>query len=142
MSISKKIEKMADEKELQRSHKDIDKLFNSLENLEVEGMDEILNEIKKLEETGLYKRLITAFKTENRLKKDRLITSEELLTIPILELADENLRFGGLLTTVFTRSLIVAKIFLSIYSFIEFIYCMFAGRPTIGTMPLIFSSVD
>lgn len=144
MSISKKIEKMADEKELQRSHQDIDKLFNSLENLEVEGMDEILNEIKNLKETGLYKRLITAFKTENRLKKDRLITSEELLTIPILELADENLRFGGLLTTVFTRSLIVAKIFLSIYSFIEFIYCMFAGRPTNwdDALNIFFSGLD
>ena len=40
---------MADEKELQRSHQDIDKLFNSLKNLEVEGMDEILIELKNSE---------------------------------------------------------------------------------------------
>lgn len=144
MGISEKIEKMADEKELQRSHQDIDKLFNSLKNLEVEGMDEILIELKNLKETELYKRLINAFKTENSKQKDRLITSEELSTVPILKLADENLIFGDLLTNVFTASLIFAKLFLSIYSFIEYIYCMTQERPTnwADILNIFFSGLD
>ncbi|HEX3012960.1 MAG TPA: hypothetical protein VHO92_01630 [Methanobacterium sp.] len=130
MSFSEKIKKMADEKEEERSHKDIEKLFNYLESLEVDGLDEILIEIKDVSESGLYKRLIKAYKMEMEVKRDRVFTLDELLKVRILKLARDNLRFGGLLTTIFTDSLITAKPFLSIYSFIEFTYAIFADRST------------
>jgi hypothetical protein len=130
MGISEKLEEMATEKERERGVKDIKKLFNYLENFEVEGLNEVLTEIKDLCESGSYKRLIKAYELENEIPKDRVFTVDEALNVPILKLADENLWRGGLLTTIFIGSLVTAKQIFSIYSFIEYTYCIFADRPT------------
>ena len=130
MSISEKLEEMATEKERERGKDDREKLFSYLESLNVKGLESVLFEIKDLSESGLYKRLLKAYEMENKVPKDRVFTVDEALKVPLLKLADENLRFGGLLTTIFTGSLVTAKQILSIYSFIEFTYCIFAGRPT------------
>lgn len=130
MRISEKIEEMADEKERKRSHNDIEKLVNYLKNLEVEGLDETLIEIKDINESGLYERLIKSCEVENEMPKDKIFTVDEALKVPLLKLADNNLRHGGLLTTIFTGSLVTAKQILSIYSFIEYTYSIFTGRPT------------
>jgi hypothetical protein len=130
MGISEKIKEMADEKERERGQEDIEKLFNYLENFEIDGLDGVLAEIKDVSESGLYKRLIKTCKMEKNVKRDRIFTVDELLKVPLLKLADENLRHGGLLTTIFTGSLVTAKQILSIYSFIEFTYAIFAGRST------------
>ncbi|OPY20434.1 MAG: hypothetical protein A4E26_01918 [Methanobacterium sp. PtaU1.Bin097] len=130
MGISEKIEKLADEKERERGQEDIENLFNYLESSEVEELDEVLIEIKNFGESGLYERLIKSYEMEMEVKRDRVFTLDELLQVQILRLARDNLRFGGLLTTIFTDSLITAKPFLSIYSFIEFTYPIFTGRST------------
>jgi hypothetical protein len=144
MSISEKLEKMATEKERERGWGDREKLFNYLESLDVKGLESVLFEIKDLSESGLYKRLIKAYDAENKIPKDRVFTVEESLKVPLLKLADENLRFGGLLTTIFTGSLVTAKQILSIYSFIEFTYCIFVGRPTNwgDALNIYFSGLD
>jgi len=130
MGFAEKIEKMAHDKEKERGCKDIEKLFNYLENSEVEDIDDILAKIKNSNSSGLYRKLIEAYQTENTVPRDRVFTLDELLQVRILRLSRDNLRFGGLLTTVFTPSLITAKQFLSIYSFIEYTYSIFAQRPT------------
>jgi hypothetical protein len=144
MGISKKLEEMATEKERERGWGDREKLFNYLESLDVKGLESVLFEIKDLIESGLYKRLIKAYGTENKIPKDKVFTVEESLKVPLLKLADENLRFGDLLTTIFTGSLVTAKQILSIYSFIEFTYCIFAGRPTNwdDALNIYFSGLD
>lgn len=130
MEFSEKIEKMATEKERERGEKDREKLFNYLEDCGVSDLDDVLIEIKDLSESGLYKRLLEAYELENEVPKDRVFTVDEALKVPILRLANENLGYSGLLTTIFKGSLVTAKQILSIYSFIEYTYCIFAGMPT------------
>jgi len=130
MGLSEKIEQMADEKERERGIKDINRLFIYLEGSDVEGLDEVLTEIKDLKESGFYVELVDAFRIENNILKDRVFAVEELLQVRILRLADKYLRHGNLIDTIILRSFITAKHFLSIYSFIEFTYCIFIKKPT------------
>jgi hypothetical protein len=144
MGFSEKIEEMATEKERERGYKDREELFNYLKNYDVRGLNDVLTEIEDVCRSGLYKRLIETCKIEKNIKRDRTFTLDELLQIPVLNFARDNLRFGGLLTTIFTNSLITAKPFGSIYSFIEFTYSIFASRPTNwdDTLNIYFSGLD
>jgi len=144
MGISEKIKEMADEKEEKRSHEDIKKLVNYLESSQVDGLDEVLIEIKDFTESGLYERLIKSNEMEMKVKRDRVFTVDELLQVPLLKLADKNLWHGGLLTSIFTGSLVTAKQILSIYSFIDFTYPIFTGRPTNwdDSLNIYFSGLD
>lgn len=130
MGLSEKIEQMADEKERERGIRDINRLFSYLEGVDVDGLDVVLSEIKDMKESGLYIELINAYRTENNIPKDRVFSLDELLHVRVLRLARDNLRFGGFFATLIARSLITAKQFLSIYSFIEFTYCLRTGKPT------------
>jgi len=144
MGISEKIKEMADEKEEKRSHEDIKKLVNYLESSQVDGLDEVLIEIKDFTESGLYERLIKSNEMEMKVKRDRVFTVDELLQVPLLKLADKNLWHGGLLTSIFTGSLVTAKQILTIYSFIDFTYPIFTGRPTNwdDSLNIYFSGLD
>ena len=130
MGLSEKLEQMADEKERERGIKDINRLFSYLEGFDVEGLDIVLSEIRDLQESGRYVELINAYRTENNVPKDQIFSLDELLQVRVLKLARDNLRFGGFFATLIAGSLITAKQFLSIYSFIEFTYCLFTQTPT------------
>ncbi|MDP3035500.1 MAG: hypothetical protein Q8M97_10425 [Methanobacteriaceae archaeon] len=130
MGFSEKIEQMANEKERERGIKDINRLFSYLGDCDIEGLDEVLAEIKVMCESKFYIELVDAFRSENNISKDRVFTVEELLKVRILRLADNNLRHGNLIDTIMSRSVITAKYFISIYSFIEFTYCIFNKKPT------------
>ncbi|MBI5679402.1 MAG: hypothetical protein HZC47_00670 [Methanobacterium sp.] len=120
MGLLEKIEQMADEKERERGIKDINRLFSYLEGCDVEGLDEVLVEIKDMKESGLYIELIDAVNLENDVSRERVFDLDELLQVRILKLARDNLMFGGFFAIIIGRSLVTAKQFLSIYSFIEF----------------------
>jgi len=144
MGFAEKIEKMADDKERERGRRDIVSLFFYLENCDVKGLDEVLTEIKDLWESGLYEKLINAFKIEAYAKGKRSFTEDELLKVRVVRLARENLRVGGLFTTIFTKSMIAVKTILMIYSFIEYTYYMFSGRSSQwdDALNIYFSGLD
>lgn len=144
MGFSDKLEQKANEKERERGIKDINRLFSYLEGCDVEGLDEVLIEIRDLKESGLYVELVDAFREENNTSKDRVFTVEELLQVRILKLADVYLRHGNLIDNMILRSFLTAKHFISIYSFIEFTYCVFIKKPTSfdDALNIFFSRLD
>jgi hypothetical protein len=149
VGISEKIEelsKKADEKDRERGQKSLKKLFNYLENYEVEGVEEILSEIKDLSKSGLYNKLIKATDTKDKfeLDADYLEKLEKLLRRRMLKIAFDNLRMGGFLTFIFTDSVITFKDILTLYTFIESVYYMNLDRPANwdDTLNVNFSGLD
>lgn len=144
MGLSEKIEQMANEKERERGIKDINRLFSYLGDCDIGGLNEVLVEIKDMDESGLYVELIDAVKLENNVYRERVFDLDDLLQVRVLKLARDNLMFGGFFATIIGRSLVTAKQFLSIYSFIEFTYCMFTKRATNwdDTLNIYFSRLD
>ncbi len=120
MSISEKLENKAIEKDRQMGREEIEKLLAFLENYETEGLNEVLSEIHRLVESRYYKKLMEAFRSEAYVKGKEPFSINELNHVQILKLARENLHFGGLFNTIFTPSLVTAKQFVTIYSFMEY----------------------
>jgi len=117
VGISEKIEelsKKADEKDRERGQKSLKKLFNYLENYEVEGLEEILSEIKDLSKSGLYNKLIKAATTDQIAPGTRSYTLEETTRVRILKLARDNLRISDPLTRLFSSSNIYPKFVVTI----------------------------
>ncbi|MEN6592046.1 MAG: hypothetical protein ABFC12_02230 [Methanobacterium sp.] len=147
MGISEKLEelsKKADIKERERGQKSLKKLFNYLENYEVEGLEEILSEIKDLSKSGLYNKLIKAATTDQIAPGTRSYTLEETTRVRILKLARDNLRISDPLTRLFSSSNIYPKFVVTIYTFIGSIYYINIGRQTNwdDSLNILFSGLD
>jgi hypothetical protein len=119
MGIIDKMEKKIEERDEKRQH-DMGNLFNYLSDLDILGLDSILYEIKEIRDSGFYKKLIEAS------NKDKYEENVDFLgDLPkhrIEILAYDNLKKGGLLTTIFTKSIITVQDTLTLYSFIETTY--------------------
>ncbi|BDZ69994.1 hypothetical protein [Methanobacterium petrolearium] len=113
--MEKKIEEM-DEKRQQ----DMGNLFNYLSDLDIVGLDGILSEIKEIRDSGFYKKLIEA--SNNNKYEENVDFLGDLPKHRIEILAYDNLKKGGLLTTIFTKSIITVQDTLTLYSFIETTY--------------------
>ncbi|HII83962.1 MAG TPA: hypothetical protein HA271_03790 [Methanobacterium subterraneum] len=120
MGFLEEIDKKGREKERARSQKDMKNLLTFLQSYETDGIEEVLSEIHELVKSGYYKKLMEAFKSEAYAKGKEPFTINELNHVRILKLARENLHFGGLFNTIFTPSLMTAKQFVTIYSFMEY----------------------
>lgn len=148
MGLLEKMEQKANEKERERGTRDMNNLFAYLESCDVEGLDEVLTEIKKLKESGYYVKLIEAYKLDINTPKDQIFTVDELFQVRIIKFADEYLKKGGLIPSMMNNlilgSVISAKKILSVYSFIEFTYCVFIGKPTTfdDSLNMYFSRLD
>lgn len=105
-----------------KSQQNMENLFNYLSNLDLDGLDRILSDIKEIKNSGFYKKLIDASNI-NKYKGD-IDFLGDLPKHRIEILAYDNLKKGGLLTTLFTKSIITAQDTLTLYSFIESIYYM------------------
>ena len=121
MGIIDKMENRLEERALKRQ-KDMENLFSYLAELNIDGLDNILFEIRDMKDSGFYKKLI------NSSNKDKFRGDIDFLgDLPkhrIVILAYDNLRKGGLLTTIFTKSIITVQDILTLYSFIESVYYM------------------
>lgn len=121
MGIIDKIENQLDERALERQE-DMRNLFKYLSELNIEGLDHIIHEIKDVKVSGVYKKLIESS------NKDKFENSIDFLgDLPkhrIGILAQNNLKKGGLFTTIFTKSIITVQDTLTLYSFIESVYYM------------------
>lgn len=120
MGLLEEIDKKGREKERARSQKEMETLLTFLQSYEADGIDEILSEIHELVKSGYYKKLMEAFRSEAYAKGKEPFSINELNHVQILKLARENLHFGGLFNTIFTPSLVTAKQFVTIYSFMEY----------------------
>lgn len=130
MSLLNKLDDAAKKKESERGKKEIEKLLVFLEKYETNGLDEIISEICKITESGDYKKLMDAFHTEAYAEGKRAFTLEELSHVRVLELARENLHFGGLFNSIFTPSFVTAKQISTIFLIIDYTYVTFSGRPS------------
>lgn len=129
MGISEKLEelsKKADMKDRERARKKIREILSYLESFNVDGLEEILSEIEDIRKSGLYNKLIKAV-TMDKFHGDKDFMGE-LPRYRMLKLAYDNLRMGGLLTTIFTSSFVTVKEILTVYTFIESVYYMNTGR--------------
>lgn len=119
MGIIDKMEEQLEERARKRQE-DMENLFIYLESLNIDDLSNILSEIKDIRDSGLYKKLIEA---SNQDKFDGNVDFlGDLPKHKIEILAYDNLRMGGLLTTIFTKSIITVKDTLTLYSFIESVY--------------------
>jgi hypothetical protein len=121
MGIIDKMEEQLEERARKRQQ-DMENLFIYLESLNIDDLDEILSEIRDIMESGFYKELIEAV-TIYKFDGDISFLGD-LPKHRIEILAYDNLRMGGLFTTIFTKSLITVKDTLTLYSFIESVYYM------------------
>jgi len=130
MGFSEKIEEMAVRKERERGRKDIEKLFIYLENCEIEGFKDVLTEIKDLKKSELYEKIINAV-TVDRLdpEQNRKFTFEEGSQVRLLKAARGVLSFGGLLTNIFSSSIISLRDVTLIHVYLESIYYVESGKP-------------
>ncbi|MDP2836283.1 MAG: hypothetical protein Q8N97_04805 [Methanobacteriaceae archaeon] len=121
MGIIDKMEKQLEERALERQE-DMNNLFNYLSDLDIYGLDFVLSEIRDIMDSGFYESLIFASGTE-KFEGDFTFLGD-LPKHRIEILAYDNLRRGGLLTTVFSKSIITVQDTLTLYSFIESVYYM------------------
>lgn len=128
MGFSEKIKEMADEKERERGQEDIEKLFNYLETFEIEGLNEVLTEINGLKKSKFYEELIKAVITNRLAKNNRKFTFEEGSKVQLLKAARGTLPFGGILTNIFSSSLISLRDIALIHVYLESIYYVKKGK--------------
>ena len=121
MGIIDKMEKQLEERALERQE-DMNNLFNYLSDLDIYGLDFVLSEIRDIMDSGFYEVLIVASGTEKFEGDFNFLGDLPKHRIEIL--AYDNLRRGGLLTTVFSKSIITVQDTLTLYSFIESVYYM------------------
>jgi len=122
MGFLDKLERNAVDSAKNKAQKNMDKTLEYLNNLNDMDVNGIINEICNIKDSGLYSSLIKAATTEKF--SDDASFLGDLPKHKIEILAYDNLKMGGLLTTIFTKSLITAKDTLTLYSFIESIYYM------------------
>lgn len=120
MGFLDEIDRKGREKERARSQKDMDNLLAFFQDYGAEGLDEVLSEIHDLVESGYYKELMGAFRSEAYAEGKEPFSIDDLNRVRILRLARKKLHFGGLFNTIFTPSLVTAKQFVTIYSFMEY----------------------
>lgn len=148
MGLLDKMEEKANEKERQRGARDMNNLFVYLESCDVEGLDEVLSKIKSLKDSGYYVKLIESYKLECNIPKNRIFTVDELFLVRIIKFADEYLRHGSfiykMVTNIRFSYWMSANQVLSVYSFIEFTYGIFIGKPTNfdDSLNMYFSRLD
>lgn len=130
MGILDEIERKGREKNRKRGHKDLESLLMFLENYNAEGWDDLLSEIDELRESDRYVEFMNAFRLEAYAEGKRAFTMDELFHNRALKLARENLYFGGLINSIFTRSLVTSKQFITINLMIDYTYVTYSGRTT------------
>ncbi|MBI5460199.1 hypothetical protein [Methanobacterium sp.] len=112
MGIIDKMESKIEEMD-KKSQQNMENLFNYLNNLDLDGLANILSEIKEIRDSGFYKKLVDASNT-NKYKED-IDFLGDLPKHRIEILAYDNLKKGGLLTTIFTKSIITVQDTLTLY---------------------------
>jgi hypothetical protein len=121
MGIIDKMEEKIEEMD-KKSKQNMEDLFSYLGGLDIRGLDGILSEIKNIRDSGFYKKLIDASNSD---KFDGDIDFLGDLPKHRIEiLSYDNLKKGGLFTTIFTKSIITVQDTLTLYSFIESVYFM------------------
>lgn len=105
-----------------KSEQNMKDLFRYLVGLDIVGLDDVLLEIRDIMESGFYEKLIKASNQEKFNEDIDFLGDLPKHRIEIL--AYDNLKKGGLLTTIFTKSIITVQDTLTLYSFIESVYYM------------------
>jgi hypothetical protein len=114
LGIIDKMEKQLDERALKRQG-GMEDLFKYLWGLDIVGLDGVLLEIRDIMESGFYEKLIEASNQEKFNKDIDFLGDLPKHRIEIL--AYDNLKKGGLLTTIFTKSIITVQDTLTLYSY-------------------------
>jgi hypothetical protein len=122
MGFLDRFEENAADSARNRAQKNMEKNLEYLRNLDDINVNRIIKEICDIKNSGLYNKLIKAA-TADKFSDDTSFLGD-LPKHGIEILAYDNLRMGGLLTTIFTKSLITTKDTLTLYSFIESVYFM------------------
>ena len=115
--MEKEIEEMD-----KKSEQNMENLFKYLLGLDIVGLDVVLLEIRDIMESGFYEKLIESSNQEKFNEDIDFLGDLPKHRIEIL--AYDNLKKGGLLTTIFTKSIITVQDTLTLYSFIEAVYYM------------------
>lgn len=140
MGIVDRMEKQIQERD-EESYRDMMDLFVYLDKLDICGLDGVLSEIRDLAESGIYEELIAATDVEKY--TDNIDFLGDLPKYRLGILAHDNLRTGGLLTTIFTKSIVVFKDLYTLYTFIECTYYMHKNHLNKEDMlNIYFSGVD
>ncbi len=115
--MEKEIEEMD-----KKSEQNMENLFKYLLGLDIVGLDVVILEIRDIMESGFYEKLIESSNQEKFNEDIDFLGDLPKHRIEIL--AYDNLKKGGLLTTIFTKSIITVQDTLTLYSFIEAVYYM------------------
>lgn len=115
--MEKEIEEMD-----KKSEQNMEDLFKYLLGLNIVGLEGVLLEIRDIMESGFYEKLIAASNQEKFNNDIDFLGDLPKHRIEIL--AYDNLKKGGLITTIFTKSIITVQDTLTLYSFIESVYYM------------------
>ncbi|MDP3622600.1 MAG: hypothetical protein Q8R66_01585, partial [Methanobacteriaceae archaeon] len=121
MGIIDKMEKEIEEMD-KKSEQNMENLFKYLLGLDIVGLDVVILEIRDIMESGFYEKLIESSNQEKFNEDIDFLGDLPKHRIEIL--AYDNLKKGGLLTTIFTKSIITVQDTLTLYSFIEAVYYM------------------
>ncbi|HII84218.1 MAG TPA: hypothetical protein HA271_05150 [Methanobacterium subterraneum] len=119
MGIIDKMEAQLEERAKKRQHY-MKNLFIYLAELNIDELNDILSEIQDIMDSKYYKKLIESVTIDKF--GDNIDFLGDLPKHRIEILAHDNLKKGGLLTTIFTKSIITVQDTLTLYSFIESIY--------------------
>lgn len=144
MGLLDKLNKAASEKERFRAQRDIDELILFFKACDINGLDEVVQGIQEMVHSGIYKKLLFAYKSESKKDVDRVFELDELKQVRVLRFAQENLHFGGFLTTIFAHSLVTSKQFIMVHLMIKYVYVIFSGRNTTweDNLDIFFSGLD
>ena len=121
LGIIDKMEKEIEEMD-KKSEQNMENLFKYLLGLDIVGLDVVILEIRDIMESGFYEKLIESSNQEKFNEDIDFLGDLPKHRIEIL--AYDNLKKGGLLTTIFTKSIITVQDTLTLYSFIEAVYYM------------------
>ncbi|MDP3622846.1 MAG: hypothetical protein Q8R66_02830 [Methanobacteriaceae archaeon] len=122
MGVMDKFEEKAVDSARNRAQKNMEQTFEYLKSFDDEDVYTIINEICEIKNSGLYNELIKA-STKDKFNDDKGFLGD-LPKHRIEILAYDNLKMGGLLTTIFTKSIITVKDTFTLYSLIESVYFM------------------
>jgi hypothetical protein len=140
LGIIDKMEKEIEEMD-KKSEQNMEELFKYLMGLDIVGLDVVLLEIRDIMESGFYEKLITASNQEKFNSDIDFLGDLPKHRIEIL--AYDNLKKGGLLTTIFTKSIITVQDTLTLYSFMESVYYMYKSPlEKEDMMNIYFSGLD